>query len=301
MWLERKFVLLFVFALIAANLAAEKTIVTAEGKGNIENIADIRLEKGEAMIWFLFHTGWVVKTSSALMIFDNLVEEGDPKKSSLFDGIVNPEEIKDQNVYVFISHGHGDHFDRNILEWKKTIPNITYVFGWQGKETLAHHAFSKERVAESFGPLKVKNIFHDFDNIPESAFLIEVDGLTIYHSGDHGNSPGDLNPFYQDNIDYISQQSDAFDLVFLSIFGSPTYEGEFYAIDKFQPRVMLPMHYYGREGDAEGFVRLAQPKFPKTKFWYARQKGDNFLYKNGEIKKWGRKKKWGRASTSSSK
>ena len=34
------------------------------------------------------------------------------------------------------------------------------------------------------------------------------------------------------------------DLVFLSIFGAPTYEGELYAIDKFEPRVMMPMHYY---------------------------------------------------------
>jgi hypothetical protein len=56
-----------------------------------------------------------------------------------------------------------------------------------------------------------------------------------------------------------------------------------YAIDKFKPRVMLPMHYWGREPDAESFVNLAQPKFPKTKFWYPLNKGDSFLYKKGEI------------------
>jgi len=217
------------------------------------------------------------------MIFDYLVEMQKPEHHSLSHGFVNPNEIKDQNVYVFISHGHGDHFDENVLEWKKVIPNITYVFGWQAQEAQNHHAFGKDRLSKSIGPLKVKNIFHNFDNIPESAFLIEVDGLTIYFSGDHGNAPGALNPVYKDNIDYMSHQSNVFDIVLLSIFGSPTYDGELYAIDKFKPRVMLPMHYGGRESLAERFVTLAPSKFPETKFWYPLKKGDRFLYKKGEI------------------
>jgi len=63
-------------------------------------------------------------------------------------------------------------------------------------ESQSHFAFGKDRISQSFGPLEVKNIFHDFDGIPESAFFIEVDGLAIYYSGDHGNSPGALNSIY---------------------------------------------------------------------------------------------------------
>lgn len=206
------------------------------------------------------------------MIFDHLL-----------DGSVDPNGIKNQNVFVFISHGHGDHFDKNILEWKKVVPNITYIFGWQTQEAEGHHAFGKDRTVMSIGPLKIKNIFHNFDDIPESAFLIEVDGLNIYFSGDHGNFSGALKPIYRDNIDYISQESNEFDLVLLSIFGSPTYDAELYAIDKFKPLVVLPMHYWGREPDAESFVNLAQSKFPKTKFWFPLNKGDGFLYKKGKI------------------
>lgn len=264
----RKFVYLFILAVFMVNLATAHLIFEAVGRGNSNKISDIQLKNGEAAVWYLFHAGWAVKTSSTLMIFDYLP-----------NGFVDPNEIKDQNVYVFISHGHGDHFDQTILEWKKVIPDITYVFGWQAQEAQGHHAFGKDRLFKSIGPLKVKNIFHNFDNIPESAFLIEVDGLTIYFSGDHGSFAGALNPVYKDNIDYMSQQSDEFDLVFLSIFGSPTYDGELYAIDKFKPRVLLPMHYGGRESDAERFVSLARLKFPKTKFWYPLKQGDRFLYK----------------------
>lgn len=268
----RKFVYLFILAVFMVNLATAHPIFEAVGRGNSNKISDIQLKNGEAAVWYLFHAGWAVKTSSTLMIFDYLP-----------NGFVDPNEIKDQNVYVFISHGHGDHFDRTILEWKKVIPNITYVFGWQAQEAQGHHAFGKDHLSKSIGPLKVKNIFYNFDNIPESAFLIEVDGLTIYFSGDHGSFAGALNPVYKDNINYMSQQSDEFDLVFLSIFGSPTYDGELYAIDKFKPRVLLPMHYGGRESDAERFVSLARLKFPKTKFWYPLKQGDRFLYKKGEI------------------
>jgi L-ascorbate metabolism protein UlaG (beta-lactamase superfamily) len=279
----RKFIVPLFLAVSMVNLAAAQTIFEADGRGDSNKISGIQLKNGEAAVWYLYHCGWAVKTTSALMIFDYLVDTVKPEHRSLSNGFAHPNEIKDQNVYVFISHGHGDHFDEKILEWKRVIPNITYVFGWQAQEAEGHHAFGEDRLSKSIGPLKVKNAFHNFDNIPESAFLIEVDGLTIYFSGDHGNAPGALNPVYKDNIDYISQQSNEFDLVFLSIFGSPTYDGELYAIDKFKPRVMLPMHYWGRESDAKRFVTLARSKFPKTEFWYPLNKGNRFLYKKGKI------------------
>ena len=247
------------------------------------NLADIQLKNGEAAVWYLYHSGWAVKTSSTLMIFDYWELFEKPENPSLFNGFIDPNEIKSQNVYVFVSHSHGDHFDETILGWEKKIPNITYIFGWPAPEAKSHFAFGKDRISKSFGPLNVKNIFHDFDGIPESAFLIEVDGLTIYFSGDHGNSAGPLNPIYKTNIDYISQQSDEVDMIFLSIFGSPTYEGELYAVEKFKPQIMLPMHFGSREEGAEEFVTLAQKKYPKTKFWYPLKQGDNFFYKNGRI------------------
>ena len=270
----------FLLVLCIFNLSA---LFSGPSEDTDLNLADIQLNKGEAAVWYLYHAGWAVKTISALLIvyYWELFER--TEGPSLFNGFVDPNDIKDQNVYVFISHGHGDHFDEKILEWDKVIPNITYIFGWEAPEAQSHHYFVKDRISKSIGPLEIKNIFHDFDGIPESAFLIDVDGVTIYYSGDHGNSPGALNPVYKDNIDYMSQQSNEFDLIFLSIFGSPSYEGELYAVEKFKPSVMLPMHYGAREARAEEFVTLAQTKFPKTRFWYPLKQGDSFLYKNRGI------------------
>jgi len=258
--------------ILLALLTTPPRIFSEQGSQALNRISEIRLEDGEAAVWYLYHAGWAVKTAGTLMIFDYVP-----------DGFLDPNSIKDQNVIIFITHGHGDHYDRKILDWETLIPNITYVFGWQTPEAQGHLAFGKDRTTHSIGPMKVINIFHDFDNIPESAFLIEVDGLSIYFSGDHGGWAGDLNPVYMDNIDYLSQKSIATDLAFLSIFGSPTYDAEFYAIQKFKPHVMMPMHLGGNESDAEDVIRLGQSKFPKTEFWYPLKQGDGFLYQNGKI------------------
>lgn len=277
---SHKFIMFFLFVFCIFHLAFANCVQTE--KKNF-NLADIQLNKGDAAIWYLYHSGWAVKTSSVVMIFDYWELFNNPGGPSLFNGFIDPIDIKDLDVFVFISHGHSDHFDEKILEWEKIIPKITYIFGWPAPEAESHFAFGKDRILQSFGPLEVKNIFHDFDGIPESAFLIEVDDVTIYYSGDHGNSPGALNSVYKDNIDYISQQANEVDLIFLSIFGSPSYEGELYAVEKFNPRVMLPMHLGAREARAEEFITLAQTKYSKTKFWYPLKQGNNFLYKNGNI------------------
>jgi L-ascorbate metabolism protein UlaG (beta-lactamase superfamily) len=247
------------------------------------SIRDIELVSGEAAVWYLYHNGWAVKTQSALLIFDYWEPMNPPERPSLYNGFINPEEIKGEKVYVFTSHGHGDHYDEKILGWKDSIPDITYVFGWPNEDVTGAITFGSRRTAKKIGPLSIKNIYHEFDGIPESAFLIEVDGLSLYFSGDHGNSPGRLNPVYQDNIDYISGQAAQFDLVFLAIFGSPTYEGELYAVKKFAPNVTLPMHFGDRETQAKAFVDLAESQFSKTKFWYPLNKGEGFLYKEKRI------------------
>jgi L-ascorbate metabolism protein UlaG (beta-lactamase superfamily) len=76
------------------------------------------LNDGEAYIWYLGHTGWAVKTKNHLLIFDYVwvPRSSDiPENPSLSDGYIDPAEIKDCSVFVFVSHSHGDHFDPAIF------------------------------------------------------------------------------------------------------------------------------------------------------------------------------------------
>lgn len=237
----------------------------------------------EASVWYLYNCGFAVKTQSVLMIFDYWEITDPPENPSLHNGYVIPDEIKTEKVVVFISHGHGDHYDKKILAWRDVVPDITYVFGWPNEDIPGSITFDSQRTSKQTGSISIKNIHHKFDGIPESAFLIEVDGLTIYFSGDHGNGPRALNPVYKDNIDYISSEAPQIDLAFLSIFGSPSYMGELYAVKMFSPKVMIPMHLGDREAQAKEFVDRASSQFRRILFWYPSKQGDGFHFSDGRI------------------
>jgi len=68
--LMRKFIFLLLLAVFMVNLATAQTIFEAVKRGDSNKISDIQLKNGEAAVWYLFHCGWAIKTSSALMIFD---------------------------------------------------------------------------------------------------------------------------------------------------------------------------------------------------------------------------------------
>ena len=76
-------------------------------------------------IWYLYHSGFAVKTAEHLLIFDYWKER--PKGKGLDSGVVDPSALTDENVIVFASHAHGDHYNRRILSWGETIPNLRVV------------------------------------------------------------------------------------------------------------------------------------------------------------------------------
>ncbi len=135
--------------------------------------------------------------------------------------------------------------------------------------------------------MEIFTIHHDFDNIPEAAFLVKVDGLVIYHSGDHGSTGGVINPVFKDNIDFLSQQTKKVDIAFISQFGSRSGEavnqGDLYTMNTLKPIITFPMHRGGGEERYEDFAREAQQNNVPTQVKCATIRGDRFFYGNGVI------------------
>ncbi len=127
-------VLAVLFFLFCPLLAGE---VHSTGKGYFNNspLNEV-LKEGEASVWYLGHSGWAVKTKNHLLIFDYSPMGSKSTELSISNGYVIPSEIKDQNVFVFVSHAHADHYDPEILDWENSIENITYIFGWKLREHL---------------------------------------------------------------------------------------------------------------------------------------------------------------------
>lgn len=253
-------------------------------------LLDKKLEEGEAIIWYLGHAGWAVKTKKHFLIFDYTEEVRKTDELSLLTGYINPSEIKDQNVFVFVTHEHSDHFDNTIFEWKKFIKNITYIFGWQAIEEYRykHICLVHPQEKRIIDDIKILTINHSFDGIPEVAFLIKLDALVIYHSGDHGSTGEELNPTFKDNIDYLSRNERGIDIAFISIFGNKSggwlNKGDLYTIEQLLPKVTFPMHQGGSEQIYKWFFLEAETAKARTKVICAEKRGDRFFYQNGKIK-----------------
>ena len=85
-----------------------------------------------------------------------------------------------------------------------------------------------------------------YDYIKGSAFVYEVDGLCICHTGDLGE------PFNEDQLDLIGH----IDIVFVPIGGSYTMgpESAKKVVDQLKPKIAVPMHYYSDTTVLERFL-----------------------------------------------
>ena len=248
------------------------------------------LNDGEAYIWYLGHAGWAVKTKNHLFIFDYVWvprSSAIPENPSLSDGYIDPVEIKDCSVFVFVSHSHGDHFDPAIFGWERFVENIWYIFGWKADKNPRYHYLTEPKKMTQIDGVEIFNINHAFDGIPEGAFLVKKDGLVIFHSGDHGCTEDNLNPLFKTNIDYLAQQEDRIDIAFISQFGrrggGEVNRGDLYTIEKLRPKITFPMHQGGGERFYKKFAQEAQQKGAKTEVVCAERQGDRFFYRRGKI------------------
>jgi ankyrin repeat protein/L-ascorbate metabolism protein UlaG (beta-lactamase superfamily) len=224
------------------------------------------LKDGEAIVWSLGHCGFAVKTRSRLLIFDYFSRGWPrPEKPSLANGFVDPEEIKDLDVVVFVSHAHGDHFDPVILSWRKTVKNITYVFGWnaqQGERTIDMPA---PRAKTTIGGLDVFTVNDEHDDVPEVAYLVKVDGLSFYHSGDYVG-PVDR---YQDDMDFLKGKAAGIDIAFIECYKQA---------GSLAPRIVFPIHAFNREFMYGAFAREAATKHLPSRVICPENKGDRWMF-----------------------
>ncbi|MFC1500297.1 MBL fold metallo-hydrolase [Candidatus Zixiibacteriota bacterium] len=198
---------------------------------------------GEARIWYLHHSGWAVQTAEHFLIFDYWEEDPPQGDRTLESGYIDPRAIADLDVTVFVTHAHGDHFDPVIFGWEDTIDDLRYIWGWTDLDRRDDLSFGTERRKVELDGMEIWNIHHSADGIPESAFLIRVDGITLYHSGDHGNSAGrPMRPDFRANIEYLHSLEMPVDLCFLPLWG---YTG--WQVEQLGTRHLFPMHAGGRE------------------------------------------------------
>lgn len=237
------------------------------------------LKKKEAVVWYLGHSGWAIKTKNHLLIFDYYENTPRPVEPNLINGRINPNEIKDQKVIVFSSHVHHDHFDKTILKWKKNIPDIHYVFGWKALKNVSHSYMGYRRKIK-LDKITIESVHSAQAGELEGNFFVTVDGLTIYHSGDYSRG----HETFKKDMDYLASLAPRIDLFFMLAGNEMDNREATIALNKVKPRNMFPMHAVGSEYVFSAFAKLALKKGIKSNIICVRNRGDMFLYRNDKIK-----------------
>jgi len=122
-------------------------------------------------------------------------------------------------------------------------------------------------------------------------FLVKVDGISIFHAGDHACKQKDLKGTYAAEIDYLAAKNKDIDLTFIPITGcgfrdpEAVKSGIFYTLERLKPDVVFPMHVLGFEYQYQEFARNAEKEAVNIEFACAENKGDYFFYTKRKIKK----------------
>lgn len=242
---------------------------------------DKEVKSLEATVWYLGHCGYAVKTENHLLIFDYIELEEEPAERALAKGFVDPEEIRDLNLSIFVTHSHVDHYDEVIFDWEKEIKNIMYFFGWKAKDNPKYHYLEGPRAEIKLDDMEIHTVNSHHSSVPEVAYLVKVDGLTIYHGGDYQGRMGrNASSNVKDDMEYLKTKADAPDLMFIGAWTGDPYVQ---TIKSLKPKVIFPMHDRKREERYKQFASDIEKLGIACPVICPEKRGDRFVFRDGKI------------------
>lgn len=212
---------------------------------------------------YIFHSGFALETEQCILLFDFWMDPAD----------VVPTLLKsDKPMYVFSSHFHEDHFNREIFSWKSAKKNVHYILS---KDILKHRRAQKE---EADAWLAKGAVWQDSlirvtamgSTDSGVSWIVETGGRRIFHAGDLNNwyarfltdsyaggtvysmekgcwvDPGKEEKRYLGELKDIRKVTDRFDLVMFPVdgrIGNGYTRGGLQFIERFTVGLFVPMHF----------------------------------------------------------
>jgi L-ascorbate metabolism protein UlaG (beta-lactamase superfamily) len=128
---------------------------------------------------YIYHSGFAITDEHAIIVIDYWHDPACVMPRLLEDG---------RDLYLLSSHFHEDHFNPEILKWRKRRQNIQYILS---KDILRHRRAQKED-----GVFLAKGAEFTDKNLSIKAYgstdsgvswYIEAEGKRIFHAGDLNN------------------------------------------------------------------------------------------------------------------
>lgn len=245
----------------------------------------------EVLITYLYNSGFAVEIGERFLLFDYFLDSPIGESRKLTAGVVSPEDFAvKKSVTVFVSHSHYDHFNAKILRWRYKRKDINYILSTDinmGKYAIH---LAPGDVTEVSG-MKISAFSSSDDGV---CYLVEVDGVSIFHAGD-------LNLWHRkldskDEKDMLTKfayrkakfaflyalksiQGHKIDIAFFPLDPriGPGYDvGAIQFAMIFKPKLFVPMHFSERYDVCE--TLLNKEILPKMKVFCIGARGQQYMY-----------------------
>lgn len=265
-----------------ANDAGLKSYINAECMLSKEYLP------GQAEVWYLGHSGWAVKTQHHLLVFDYFVNSRapEPDHACLNAGCINANELQHVKMDVFSTHAHADHYNKSYFDWDDNNPDVTYIFSHEPGDVTDEYIYTPVHTEAEIDGMNVY-VIQSTDG--GGGFLVGVDGLTIFHMGDHANGSDALAEAFTREIDLIAAKGGKIDILFAPVrgcsLGTPEQvkKGLYYALGKLNPSLYVPMHSGMYTTENKAFAEQAAKDGIKVPYKSAMTRGDRFFFDKSQL------------------
>jgi len=234
----------------------------------IEEINEAQVKSGSLRIWWIGQEGFVFKSAMHIIYIDpylstyaERITKGKPNEHvRISPAPMQPQDVDHADI-VLCTHDHADHIDPDGIPLiAAASPDAVFIVPQCARDTMLGFGIDQKRIHTMKGddellldgiqvfaiPAKHEEFDRDSQNgYPYLSYIIEIDGLTLFHAGDTIPYAGQVERIRRHRID----------LAFLPINGRDEFrrkldfEGNFtckeavrLAVD-IDAGLTIPMHY----------------------------------------------------------
>ena len=214
------------------------------------------------MVYYIYHSAFVIELEKSILIFDFYKFPNNTKKEKeeFFNRFI---KRNDKKVYIFSTHSHSDHFNKEILTWLEMNENIKYILSDDIKiHKHKNFYFTKEDDNFELDNLKIRT-FGSTDL--GSSFYVNTEDKNIFHSGDlhfwhwEDDTPEEEKSMYDAYIFQLEKitKLDRIDIAFVPVdprLGVNTLEGVELFYEILKPKIIIPMHFSDDYSQMKNFI-----------------------------------------------
>ncbi|HYF30844.1 MAG TPA: MBL fold metallo-hydrolase [Chitinophagaceae bacterium] len=162
---------------------------------------------------YFYNSGWMIETSKHAILIDFIPHQASGSTFDRVKQMLQQAAARNKKILVMVTHDHQDHFDPAVLQLHNDVPGITYILGWNYQAatgTSIHTLLPGDSLIQP-----AYNVYTHTSTDEGVGFLLEIDGLSIYHAGDHALWAEQILQLFTDELKAIRGKTKQIDLAFI--------------------------------------------------------------------------------------